>query len=185
MACASFLFSASRQLLNAPQTAKSRVVCARGAARSGTVAMVSRTSEPHLQLATAKLPGAVNKEDFVSNMYQWAATLTTSGQNMPFVLPLKTDRVDAGFQISMCAMKDQALASVGDLVGTVEEVQDVGNVYFVRFYMGVAAAEDPSILSISDDQKRLESTLERLIDANTIMQTMPNAIKNCAKMAME
>jgi len=44
---------------------------------------------------------------------------------MPFVLPLKTDRVDAGFQISMCAMKDQALASVGDLVGTVEEVQDV------------------------------------------------------------
>jgi len=60
-----------------------------------------------------------------------------------------------------------------------------GNVYFVRFYMGVAAAEDPSILSISDDQKRLESTLERLIDANTIMQTMPNAIKNCAKMAME
>lgn len=58
--------------------------------------------------------------------YQWAATLTTSGQNLPFVLPMKTDKVEDGFMISMCNLQDEGgLVSVGDIQGTVEEVPGV------------------------------------------------------------
>jgi hypothetical protein len=32
--------------------------------------------------------------------YQWAATLTTNGRNMPFALPLRTDSRPDGFQAS-------------------------------------------------------------------------------------
>lgn len=40
----------------------------------------------------------VNVPRFVENMYQWAATLTQSGANYPFVLPLKTDKYESGFK---------------------------------------------------------------------------------------
>lgn len=36
---------------------------------------------------------------FLNSLYQWAATLTSSGQNMPFALPIKADKVDQGFQV--------------------------------------------------------------------------------------
>jgi hypothetical protein len=29
-------------------------------------------------------------------MYQWAATLTSNGRNMPLALPLRTDQTDNG-----------------------------------------------------------------------------------------
>ena len=38
---------------------------------------------------------------FVDSLYQWAATLTSSGQNMPFALPIKADKLDKGFQASV------------------------------------------------------------------------------------
>jgi hypothetical protein len=45
---------------------------------------------------------------------------------MPFVLPMKTDKLDDGFMISMCNLQDdKGLVSVGDLQGTVEEVPGV------------------------------------------------------------
>ena len=37
---------------------------------------------------------------FSSSLYQWAATLTHSGQNMPFALPFRTDPLPNGFQAS-------------------------------------------------------------------------------------
>jgi hypothetical protein len=61
---------------------------------------------------------------------------------MPFVLPLKTDPVDGGFQISFCNLRDAGLVSVGDLVGTVEEVSGTGTVFFIRFYLGDGHEED-------------------------------------------
>ena len=37
---------------------------------------------------------------FTNSLYQWASTLTSSGQNMPFALPIKADKLDNGFQVS-------------------------------------------------------------------------------------
>ena len=45
---------------------------------------------------------------FLNSLYQWAATLTSSGQNMPFALPIKTDKVDQGFQVSGSAASCRA-----------------------------------------------------------------------------
>lgn len=38
---------------------------------------------------------------FLNSLYQWAATLTSSGQNMPFALPIRADKVDQGFQVRL------------------------------------------------------------------------------------
>ena len=77
---------------------------ARRAARSAVVvpAVVAAAgpspSTPHLQLGTAKLPKDASPAAFMDHLYQWASTLTTNGRNLPFALPLKTDRLDDGFQ---------------------------------------------------------------------------------------
>ena len=41
----------------------------------------------------------VSIPDFKSAMHQWANTLTSSGQNMPFSLPIRTDKLADGFQV--------------------------------------------------------------------------------------
>lgn len=56
-----------------------------------------------LQLATAKLPSGVDKAAFAQHLYQWAATLTTNGVNLPFALPLKADPRSDGFQVRAAA----------------------------------------------------------------------------------
>lgn len=48
----------------------------------------------------------VNTEAFADGMYQWAATLTVSGQNMPFTMPLQTDKTDGGFDIAFLRLID-------------------------------------------------------------------------------
>mmetsp|Transcript_18564 Transcript_18564/g.47564 ORF Transcript_18564/g.47564 Transcript_18564/m.47564 type:complete len:190 (+) Transcript_18564:148-717(+) len=172
---ASLAVAARRAPRGAPAAAK----------RAHVLAMASRASEPHLQLATAKIPSAVDTQEFQSGMYQWAATLTTSGQNMPFVLPMKTDKLEDGFVISMCNLQDQGgLISVGDIQGTVEEVAGVGNVFFVRFYLGDGCEADASIAAKTTSDEKLKLAVQKLVDVDTIMNTMPNAIKNTCKMAM-
>ena len=37
---------------------------------------------------------------------------------------------------------------------------------------------------MSDDDKKLQYVLGKLVDADTVMNTMPSAIKNAAKLAM-
>ena len=44
----------------------------------------------------------VSIPDFKSAMHQWANTLTSSGQNMPFSLPIRTDKLADGFQVCRC-----------------------------------------------------------------------------------
>jgi hypothetical protein len=41
----------------------------------------------------------VDVSQFASSMYNFASTITSSGRNMPFILPLKTDKLDTGFQV--------------------------------------------------------------------------------------
>jgi hypothetical protein len=40
-------------------------------------------------------------------MYQWAATLTQNGANLPFALPLKADKVPSGFQVGGGCLRHQ------------------------------------------------------------------------------
>lgn len=56
-------------------------------------------TQPHIQLATAKLPADVDVDFFNTQMYQWAATLTQAGRNLPFALPQRVDRLPNGFQV--------------------------------------------------------------------------------------
>lgn len=56
-------------------------------------------------------------------MFQWANTLTTSGQNMPFVLPQKVDRTANGFTMSFLKANPQdQFVSVGDIEAEVESI---------------------------------------------------------------
>lgn len=36
---------------------------------------------------------------FLSKLYQWAGSLTSSGRNMPLALPLRTDKSANGFVV--------------------------------------------------------------------------------------
>jgi hypothetical protein len=40
---------------------------------------------------------------FQGTLYQWATTLTQSGGNLPFAVPLRVDRLDAGLQVRAAA----------------------------------------------------------------------------------
>ena len=55
---------------------------AQRAAAAVVVVAAAAASTPHLQLATAKLPADVDSATFTEAIYQWAATLTSSGRNM-------------------------------------------------------------------------------------------------------
>lgn len=68
-------------------------------AAPGSSAAARQPSAPHVQLATARLPADVDVATFNRHLYQWAATLTTNGRNLPFSLPLKADPRDDGFQV--------------------------------------------------------------------------------------
>jgi len=112
-------------------------------------------------------------------MYQWAATLTQSGANYPFVLPLKADRLPTGFQISLLKRgKDGGFDSAADLVGTVEDVSSVGPVFFIRLFEGPVAQDDRRTPASGNDDERLDTLIRGLVDVDTIMSTLPNAIRN-------
>lgn len=166
------------------------VVAFTSAPRSSVVARGSRCScihvkaaaakvdsKEHLQLATARLPKGLDTTGFTNSLYQWASTLTSSGQNMPFALPIKADKLDNGFQMSLLRIKDGRPMSVGDIVANVEQVDEMGDVLFVRFFEGPASGIDRQGPAPSNSQERLQKNAEALIDVPIIMQTMKVAIQ--------
>ena len=42
---------------------------------------------------------SIDATRFGDSLYQWASSLTHSGQNMPFALPQKVDRTATGFKV--------------------------------------------------------------------------------------
>lgn len=134
-------------------------------------------SKEHIQLATARLPKSLDTIGFVNSLYQWAATLTSSGQNMPFALPIKADKLDKGFQMSLLRIKEGQPMSVGDIVANVEQVDDKGDVLFVRFFEGPASGIDRRGPPPSNPKERVQKNAEALIDIPIIMQTMKVAIQ--------
>lgn len=154
----------------------------RMASHVALAAIAARGDAPlHIQLATAKIPGAVSVPAFAECMYQWAATLTQSGQNFPFACPIKADRLDTGFQISLLKKSGEGFDSAGDLQATVEAVEGKGNVLFVRFYEGPASFLERRTPAPADDKQRLDIALQSLVDVPIILSTMPDAIRSAVK----
>ncbi|WIA19188.1 hypothetical protein OEZ85_003833 [Tetradesmus obliquus] len=151
--------------------------------RSRTVlclAAVRTATEAHLQLATAKLPAAADVNRFAESMYQWAATMTQSGANFPFVLPIQVDKIQSppGFQMSLLRRgKNGGFGSAGDIVGTVEDAPGVGKVLMIRFYEGPTAQDSRITPPPTDPEERLEVVLKSMPDVDTLMATMPRAIR--------
>jgi hypothetical protein len=58
-------------------------------------------------------------------MYQWASTLTSSGQNLPFILPLQTDRTPDGFDISFLRLVSGIPSRTAKICCTVEDIAEV------------------------------------------------------------
>lgn len=45
----------------------------------------------------------VDADTFIGRLYQWAATVTSSGNNMPLALPLRVTRTQEGFEVCRLA----------------------------------------------------------------------------------
>jgi len=121
-----------------------------------------------VQLGTAKLPADINVETFSSSLFQWATTLTTSGQNMPFVLPQKIDKTETGFEMDFLKSNPNdpgSFVSVGTIEAKVEEIDDGSKILFLRGYGDVRVPK-------------------KLVDVPIVMQTMPNAIKRAITVSM-
>jgi hypothetical protein len=43
----------------------------------------------------------IDLETFQARIYSWASTITSSGQNMPFALPLRTRQIKNGFEVGI------------------------------------------------------------------------------------
>ena len=151
-------------LSHAHSTATSRLFTKRPTHRRRHGAISSASSTPSVQLGTAKIPKGVDEVVFADSLYQWAATLTVSGQNLPFALPQKVDRTDSGFTIAFLTQSKatNAFESIGEIVATIEGGEGM-RVLMVRGYGKV--------------------TTGALVDVPVVMQTMPGAIKQAAMMA--
>ena len=95
------ILAATPTALGARLSARPAPRNARRTTASGRSMMVARAASipegESLQLGTAALPAGLNEEAFNNIMFQWATSLTTSGQNMPFALPQRVDRLDNGW----------------------------------------------------------------------------------------
>jgi hypothetical protein len=58
-------------------------------------------------------------------MFQWASTLTVSGANMPFALPLQADSTPDGFDIAFLRVIDGTVIRIAKIACKVEPVEGV------------------------------------------------------------
>eukprot|EP00877_Chromochloris_zofingiensis_P009794 jgi/Chrzof1/5068/Cz15g10180.t1 len=138
--------------------------------------------DPHITLGTATIPRSANLQMFTNSLYQWASSITSSGANLPMSLPLKVDRMESGFQITLLRRsKDGGFFSTGDIIASVEDEADRGSVLFIRFYEGSSPARSSS--NDKEAAERLETLLSSLVDVPTIMSTMPAAIRRAVAVA--
>mmetsp|Transcript_33585 Transcript_33585/g.106832 ORF Transcript_33585/g.106832 Transcript_33585/m.106832 type:complete len:163 (+) Transcript_33585:194-682(+) len=109
-------FPSSRVLARgAPRSARLGAI---GASRRGMTIRASSDSSDFI--GRARIPAAVDMQKFQSNMFQWATSLTVSGQNMPFSLPLKVDRSTDGFTIGLMRVNDGKIETVCEIVARQE-----------------------------------------------------------------
>jgi hypothetical protein len=111
------------------------------------------------QLGTAKLPSSVDVNVFEDAMFQWATTLTTSGQNLPFVLPQRVDRIGGGFSMEFLMSDDAtgAFEAIASIRTAVEDIEggDGARAFIITGY----------------------GRIMDLVDTPVVMGSMPNAIR--------
>ncbi|GBF94708.1 hypothetical protein Rsub_07591 [Raphidocelis subcapitata] len=179
--------SASRQAarpFGAARAASRAAAPRRARAARCSAAAVPSADSPHIQLATAKIPAAADEGAFMTSIYQHVATLNQNGRNLPFVLPLKVDRLgDGGFSLGLLRRAgDGGFASAVDIIGCVESVEGAGRVLFLRMFEGPAAFAGRAYNGKPED--RLEAVIQAHPDVDTIMGTMVPAIRMAAAFAM-
>jgi hypothetical protein len=123
-----------------------------------------------IQLGTAKLPVGVNEDALCDGLYQWASTLTSSGQNLPFALSQRVDRTEDGFELTFLtstpgAASGEELSAVGAIVASVEDApgENQGRVLMIRGYGNVA----------------------KCVDTPVVMNSMPAAIRRAVAVASQ
>jgi hypothetical protein len=122
-----------------------------------------------IQLGTAKLPVGVNESALCDGLYQWASTLTSSGQNLPFALSQRVDRIEDGFELTFLTSTPGAtsgeLSAVGAIVASVEDAPggNQGRVLMIRGYGNVA----------------------KCVDTPVVMNSMPAAIRRAVAVASQ
>ena len=155
-----------------------------------------RDPSSSLQLATAKLPAMADKALFARTLFNWSASITQNGRNMPLSLPLRVDRNDAADELAGVTMSllrvlgeaGSAPVSVADLVLSIEEDPSAANgVLMVRLFEGegAAAARAPGAKVPSEARESIEKVLlPSLPDVDVIMTTMKNAIGVAAQVSL-
>ena len=168
--------------------------------RNSPFRVFSASSSPRdpsssLQLATARLPAKADRRLFAKTLFNWGASITQNGRNMPLSLPLRVDRSgddeDGELPLSLLRVlgdAGSAPVSVADLVLSIEEDPSASNgVLMVRLYegAGAAAARTPGAKVPSDARERIEKVLlPSLPDVDVIMTTMKNAIGVAAQVSL-
>ena len=152
-----------------------------------------RDPSSSLQLATARLPAKADRALFAKTLFNWSASITQSGRNMPLSLPLRVDRGGDGETVTMSLLRVLGEAgsppvSVADLVLSIEEDPAAPNgVLMVRLFEGpgAAAARAPGAKVPGDARERIEKVLlPSLPDVDVIMTTMKNAIGVAAQVSL-
>jgi hypothetical protein len=144
-----------------------RAVTHRARASDGRVA--DDDDDGSIQLGTAKLPVGVNERALCDGLYQWASTLTSSGQNLPFALSQRVDRTEDGFELTFLTSTPGAaageLSAVGAIVASVEDApgEKQGRVLMIRGYGNVA----------------------KCVDTPVVMNSMPAAIRRAVAVASQ
>jgi len=73
--------------------------------QAGGEARVLGSSDSISDVVDGRTCSNANVGAFAELMWQWASTMIQSGKNLPFVLPLKTDRLETGFQVHCVARR--------------------------------------------------------------------------------
>eukprot|EP00891_Asterochloris_glomerata_P005330 jgi/Astpho2/5330/Aster-x0249 len=79
--------------------------------------------------------------------------------------------------MSLLRVKNGYPVSVGDIVATVEDEPQVGNILMVRFFEGPGSGMDRQGPPLNDKQENLRRNMEILVDVPIIMRTMAQAIR--------
>jgi hypothetical protein len=65
------------------------------------------------RVTCARVHRGTDATEFARNMYQWASTLTQSGANLPFSLPLRADKLSNGFQVRFLCCRPAVCIGIG------------------------------------------------------------------------
>jgi len=102
-----------------------------------------------VQLGTAKLPANVDEGAMCDALYQWAASLTSNGANLPFALAQSAERTSDGFELTFLVRTGDGaeLQPVGSIAASCEDAPNgEGRVLMIRGYGNVMDCVDTPVV---------------------------------------